>query len=157
MARLQVDVVTAEGELFSGGADLVVVPGELGEMAILPSHAALISSLNPGELVIRDGGGEEALMVSGGFIEVLDNKVTVLADAAERETDIDIERAQRAVAQARERIASQEEELDLERALRSLSRAQVRVKLATRRRGAAGLPADVTTAIAAGTAGSRDK
>ncbi len=134
MGRLQVDIVSAEGQVFSGEADLVVAPGEVGELAILPSHAPLITTLDAGEIRIREGNDEEYLTVFGGFLEVSDNKVTVLADAAEEASQIDIERAEAAMRQAQERIQSRGAEEDLERALTSLRRAQIRVNTARRQR-----------------------
>ncbi|MEX0763095.1 MAG: F0F1 ATP synthase subunit epsilon [Dehalococcoidia bacterium] len=134
MGRLQVDIVSAEGQVFSGEADLVVAPGEVGELAILPSHAPLITTLDAGEIRISEGSNEEYLAVFGGFLEVSDNKVTVLADAAEEASQIDIERAEAAMRQAQERIQSRGAEEDLERALTSLRRAQIRVNTARRQR-----------------------
>lgn len=132
MAVLNLDVVTAEGEIFSGECDAVTAPGVEGEMTVLPSHAPIITSLAPGELRIRQGGESHSLVVTGGFLEVLNNEVIVLANAAEDETDIDLDRATAAMERARQRLASSESDVDLERALASLSRAQTRVRIARR-------------------------
>jgi F-type H+-transporting ATPase subunit epsilon len=129
---LKLDVVTAEGETFSGVCDFVTAPGILGEMTILPSHAPLITSLAAGELRFRQGGETHSLVVTGGFLEVLNNEVIVLANAAEDEGEIDLDRATAAMERARERVASSGDDADLEGALASLSRAQVRVRLARR-------------------------
>ncbi|MEK9675941.1 MAG: F0F1 ATP synthase subunit epsilon [Chloroflexota bacterium] len=134
MANLELVVVTAEGESFSGEVDAVVAPGELGEFTVLPSHAKLISSLNSGILRFDQGGDSVSLALTGGFLEVANNKVTVLADAAERDEDIDLERAEAALERAQERIASAPADLDLERALASMRRARVRINLGRRRR-----------------------
>jgi F-type H+-transporting ATPase subunit epsilon len=134
MANLELAVVTAEGESFSGEVDAVVAPGELGEFTVLPSHAKLISSLNSGILRFDQGGDSVSLALTGGFLEVANNKVTVLADAAERDEDIDLERAEAALERAQERIASAPADLDLERALASMRRARVRINLGRRRR-----------------------
>jgi F-type H+-transporting ATPase subunit epsilon len=134
MANLELAVVTAEGESFSGEVDAVVAPGELGEFTVLPSHAKLISSLNSGILRFDQGGDSVSLALTGGFLEVANNKVTVLADAAERDEDIDVERAEAALERAQERIASAPADLDLERALASMRRARVRISLGRRRR-----------------------
>jgi F-type H+-transporting ATPase subunit epsilon len=134
MANLELAVVTAEGESFSGEVDAVVAPGELGEFTVLPSHAKLISSLNSGILRFDKGGDSVSLALTGGFLEVANNKVTVLADAAERDEDIDLERAEAALERAQERIASAPADLDLERALASMRRARVRINLGRRRR-----------------------
>ncbi len=134
MAKLQLVVVTAEGESFSGEVDMVVAPGEVGEFTVLPSHARLISTLSPGILRFDRGGESTSLALTGGFLEVADNRVTVLADAAERDDDIDLERAEAALARAQERIDSEPGTVDLEEAMASLRRARVRVNLGRRRR-----------------------
>ena len=134
MAKLQLAVVTAEGESFSGEVDAVVAPGGLGEFTVLPSHARMISSLAPGILRFDQSGDSVSLALSGGFLEVSDNRVIVLADAAERDDAIDVERAETALARAQERLASTEADTDLERAMAAVRRARVRVNLGRRRR-----------------------
>ena len=134
MAKLQLAVVTAEGESFSGEVDAVVAPGGLGEFTVLPTHARMISTLLPGVLRFDQGGDSVSLAMSGGFLEVSQNKVTVLADAAERDDAIDMERAEAALARAEERLASSPADMNLERAMKSLRRARVRVNLGRRRR-----------------------
>ena len=133
MAKLKLVVVTAEGESYSGEVDMVVAPGEVGEFTVLPSHARLISTLSPGILRYDQGGVSKSLALTGGFLEVADNRVTVLADAAERDDDIDLERAEAALAKAQERIDSEPGSVDLEQAMASLRRARVRVNLGRRR------------------------
>src|ERR1700726_3573644 len=93
---MHVEVVTAERELYSGEADLVSAPGSEGTLGILPNHVSLLALLKPGELRIGLNGKEEALFVSGGFIEVAHNRVTVLADTAEHADEIDAARAEAA-------------------------------------------------------------
>ena len=134
MAKLQLAVVTAEGESFSGEVDTVVAPGGLGEFTVLPSHARMISTLTSGVLRFDQGGDSVSLALSGGFLEVSDNRVTILADAAEQDDAIDIERAEAALDRAQKRIASSPADTDLERATASLRRARVRVNLGRRRR-----------------------
>ena len=134
MATMQFEMVTAERLLFSGEVDSLVAPGTAGELGILPHHAPLLTTLRPGELRIMQGGQERAMAVTGGFLEVLDNRVTVLADAAEEADEIVLERAEEAIHRAEERIANRESDMDLERALAALRRAQVRVAVARRRR-----------------------
>lgn len=134
MARITLHVETAERETYSGGADFVVAPSTEGQVTILPSHAALMTTLMPGELRFRaDQGPEQIISLAGGFMEVLNDHVTILADAAERVDDIDVERADAAMQRARERIASHAVDVDIERALASLRRAQTRVRVAGRR------------------------
>jgi F-type H+-transporting ATPase subunit epsilon len=134
MAKLQLAIVTAEGESFSGEVDAVVAPGGLGEFTVLPTHARMISTLLPGVLRFDQAGDSVSLAMSGGFLEVSQNNVTVLADAAERDDAIDMERAEAALARAEERIASSPADMDLERAMKSLRRARIRVNLGRRRR-----------------------
>ena len=138
MAKLQLVVVTAEGESFSGEVDIVVAPGEIGEFTVLPSHARLISNLAPGVLRFDQDGNSVSLALTGGFLEVSDNRVTVLADAAERDDAIDLERAEAALERAQQRVDSDPSSQDLERALASVRRARVRVNLGRRNRNRGG-------------------
>ena len=92
------DIVSAEGELFSGLVEMVIAHGNLGDIGILPGHAPLLTDLKPGPVrVIKQGGGEEIFYISGGFIEVQPSMVKVLADTATRAKDIDEAAAQAAV------------------------------------------------------------
>ena len=140
MAPMLLEIITAERQVYSDEVDAVVAPGIEGQLGILPHHAPLMTVLQPGELLIRKGGEEAYLAVTGGFMEVLGNKVTVLADAAERSDEIDEQRAQAAIESAQERIRNRESDEQLEEALRSLRRAQVRVGIARRRRRPGGPP-----------------
>ena len=133
---MQLQIITAEREVFSGEVDALVAPGVAGQLGILPNHAPLMTVLQPGELLVRAGGDESFLALSGGYLEVLGNQVIVLADAAEDVDEIDEARAQEALARAQERIASRESDIELEQAVASLRRAQVRVTVARRRRAA---------------------
>ncbi len=130
MSRLFLDIVTAERRVFSGSTDLVTVSGALGELTILPSHAPLFTQLLPGTVRIVTNKDEEYIFISGGFMEVLDNNVTVLANAAEPESEIDLERALDAERRAQKRLETAGTDISLERAIVSLSRARVRIKLA---------------------------
>lgn len=133
---MHVEVVTAERELYSGEADLVNAPGSEGRLGILPRHAALLALLAPGELRIKLGTEEEPLFVSGGFIEVFENNVTVLADTAEHAEEIDQARAEAARRRAQERLAqaqSNEERAEMQAALaRAVTRLRI-VETAGRR------------------------
>ena len=133
---MQLQIITAEREVFSGEVDALVAPGVAGQLGILPNHAPLMTVLQPGELLVRAGGDESYLALSGGYLEVLGNQVIVLADAAEDVDEIDEARAQEALARAQERIASRASDIELEQAVASLRRAQVRVTVARRRRSA---------------------
>ena len=104
MAPLQFEILTAERRVYSDEVDMVIAPGQLGELGILPNHAPLLTPLQPGELRIKKGSEEVAIAVTGGFLEMFQNKLTVLADAAERADEIDVERAERALARAQEQV-----------------------------------------------------
>ena len=142
MAPLQVEIVTAEGKIFSGETDSVTAPGSDGQLTILPSHAPLIIGLNEGELKYLDSAGAHHVALLGGFMEVNANRVTILANAAEDAGAIDVQRAEEAMRRAEQRLAERTEEIDIERALTSLRRARVRLTVA-RRRGGPGLAARV--------------
>ena len=134
MAKIKFEIATAERVIYSDDVDIVIAPGIEGQMAILPSHAPLLTMLQPGELVVRKEGEETAIFVSGGFLEVMQNSVTVLADTAERAEEIDVERAEEAKRRAEERLAGRLPEMDLARAEIALRRALTRIKVAERRR-----------------------
>ena len=134
---LHVEVVTAERELYNGEADVVSVPGSEGRLGILPRHAALLTTLIPGELSIKLGGAEEPLFVSGGFLEVSDNSVTVLADTAEHAEEIDQARAEAARRRAQESLEQAASNVERAELLGALERAMSRIRVAelARRRG----------------------
>ena len=134
MAGIRLDIVTAERQVYSEEVDLVVAPGVDGEMAILPGHAPLMTTLQPGELLIRRDGEETALMITGGFLEVRPERVTVLADAAERAEEIDAERAEEARRRAQERLGEKLGATDLARAEAALRRSLVRLRVIQKRR-----------------------
>ena len=131
---MRLDIVTAEKLVYSDEVSSVVAPGAEGQLGILPNHAPLLTSLMPGELKVLKDGEETNIAVSGGFLEVLKNVVTVLADTAERAEDIDVERAEAALKRAQEKVNSSESDLDLERAIRALKRSQARVFVSKRKR-----------------------
>ena len=140
MAAMKLEIVTGERLVYSGDVEVLVAPGIEGELGILPHHAPLLTMLQPGEIRIVVDGQEEYMVISGGFLEVLANTVTILADTAERADEIDEERAQEAVRQAQERLSGQLGTQDLERALASIRRAQARVHVARRRRSRGSAP-----------------
>ena len=133
---MQLQIITAEREVFSGEVDALVAPGIEGQLGILPRHAPLMTILQPGELMVRSGGEQSFLVLSGGYMEVMGNQVIILADAAEDVDEIDEARAQAAMEQAQQRIANRESDVELEQAVASLRRAQARVTVARRRRSA---------------------
>ena len=136
---LTVEIVTAERVVRTEpGVDVLIAPGAEGQLAILPGHAALMTTLDAGELIFRRGNVEEAFAVSGGFMEVKRDRVTILADAAEAAEEIDFERAQAARARAEERLRRYREQnvrdVDLARAQASLQRALQRLRVVEQRR-----------------------
>ena len=134
MARLRLEIVTAERVVYSDDVDIVIAPGTMGKLGILPRHTPLLTTLQPGELRVRKGGEEVAMAVSGGFLEVFQNTVTILADAAERADEIDIERAQQAMKRAEEQLKTSASDADLVVALAAIRRSGLRLKVAERRR-----------------------
>lgn len=134
MPGLHLEVVTAERLVYSEEVDMVVAPGSLGELGILPNHAALVTTLQPGALRARKAADEVDLAISGGFLEVRENRVLVLADTAERAEEIDEERARAAEERARRLLEARHETADLAQAEAALRRSQVRLKVARRRR-----------------------
>ncbi len=134
---LHVEVVTAEREIYNGEADMVVARGTEGVLGILPRHAALLTTLAIGEMRIKLGDAEEPLFVAGGFLEVRDNVVTVLADTAEHAEEIDEARAEEARRRAQERLEQATSDVERADMLGALERAMNRIKVAelARRRG----------------------
>jgi len=102
---LHVTIVTAQQTVFDGEAEMVIAPGSEGQLGILPRHAPLLTTLALGELRVRQHGVDEGIFVAGGFLEVNDNVVTVLADDAERGTEIDEDQAREARARAQALLA----------------------------------------------------
>ena len=140
---LHVEIVTAERIVYSQeGVDEVVAPGTEGQFALLPEHAAFITTLVPGELRIIRGGDEEIMAITGGFCEVRNDRVVILADAAERVEEIDIERAEAARRKAEEALRERAELVDLAQTQAALMRAMMRIRIAERRgrRGRPGPP-----------------
>lgn len=134
---IRVEIVSQDRLVFEGDADMIIVPGILGEMGILPKHAPLLSTLKLGVLRVRTQGQEEDFTVSGGVIEVQPDLVTVLADAAENVMEIDVARAEAARKRAEEMLdqgtgLSDDRYLELEAALK---RSSLRLEAVKRFRG----------------------
>ncbi len=134
MAKIRLDIVTAERLTYSEEVDMVIASAVEGQLGILPRHAPLMTMLVPGELRIKKGGQEESLSISGGFLEVRPDRVVILADAAERVEEIDLARAEEARRRAEARLKEKPPETDLIRAELALRRALIRIKVAERRR-----------------------
>ena len=113
MSTIHVDVVSAEASIFSGEAKFVALPGETGELGILPKHAPLITRIRPGAVRIEMAdGGEEFVFVAGGILEVQPNIVTVLADTAIRGKDLDEAKATEAKQRAEEALRDNKSDVD---------------------------------------------
>ncbi|USP47602.1 F0F1 ATP synthase subunit epsilon [Alcaligenes faecalis] len=114
MAKLHVDVVSAEESIFAGEAKFVALPGEAGELGILPGHTPLISRIRPGTLkIVMDDGSEEHIFVAGGILEVQPGKVTVLSDTAIRAQDLDEAKALEARKHAEEALRNTKDKADI--------------------------------------------
>src|SRR5437870_2851578 len=132
--KLHVDIVTVEGRRFRGDADFVVAPGSEGELGVLPRHIPLLTPLAPGSVRVRNDGEEQLFFVSGGFLEVRPDQVTVLADSAERADDIDEARAEEARHRAESLLQQKLSDADQAAASAALARAEARLRLAELRR-----------------------
>ncbi len=131
---LQLEIVTPEKLAFKDEVDSVVLPGSEGELGVLPHHAPLVSTLGAGELRLRKGGQEESFAIVGGFLQVLPDKVVVMAETADMASEIDLERAQEARRRAEEALESGfVEGPDLVAARISLQTALIRIRVAERR------------------------
>jgi len=136
MASIHVDIVSAEGAIFSGEADFVVAPASQGDVGIAPRHAPLLTELRPGPVrVQREGGDEQLFYVTGGLLEIQPSAVMVLADAALRPDQLDVDAADEARKKAEEALAGATEKSDIEKAQRDLAEASARHRALKRLRG----------------------
>lgn len=146
---IRCEIVSQDRLVFEGDADIVIVPGALGEMGILPGHAPLLSALEMGVIRVKSDQEEEVFTVTGGFIEVQPDIVTIMADAAENVEEIDVERAQQAMERA-QRLLDEYSEEDVESYIRiqaALRRSNLRLKTVDqyRRRGQRSRPPGMGT------------
>ena len=138
---LSLNIVTAQRSVLErDDVTKLVVPAAEGQITVLPKHAALLSSLGVGEMVVHHGNTFDSYVIHGGFVQVLDNQVSVLADAAEHSDEIDLARAEAARDRAQRRIAGQDPDvprsgLDVFRAQLAIRRAMARISVARRRTG----------------------
>lgn len=126
----RLDIVTPERKVYSDDVRYVIAPGGDGELGILPEHAPILTTLNIGIMRVEKDGHYTKFAVAGGFLEARNSKVVVLADAAERADDIDIERAEAARARAEERLTAKDPDVDLLRAEMALQKAINRLRTA---------------------------
>lgn len=133
---IDVDIVSAEGNIHSGAARMVYASAEMGEVGIAPLHAPLLTRLKPGSVRVEDSEGAEShYFVSGGILEVQPHLVTVLADTAQRAKDIDEAAAETARQNAEQALSRAEEKIDLERAEAQLAEAEARLQIIRKLRG----------------------
>ena len=131
---IRLEIVTPDRVLVTEQVDEVQVPGSEGYFGVLPGHAPLLASLHVGELWYRVGQEKHFLAIAFGFVEVLPDKVTVLARIAERERDIDMARAEAAMARAEKRIGEPRADIDFERARVAMMKSLIRLQVASRAR-----------------------
>lgn len=133
-------IIALDGITYEDDVDIVVLPGEEGQLGVLPRHARIVTLLEPGEVLTRKSGEETSLVISGGFAQIGPDSVTILSDAAEYGENIDMGRAEEARRRAEERLADRRTmpELEMARAesalLRSMARIRVAERIARRRR-----------------------
>jgi F-type H+-transporting ATPase subunit epsilon len=130
----QLEIVTPEKKVVDTQATEAQIPGRDGCLGILPGHAPLITELAAGKVTFHAGGEEQRLAVAWGFAEVLPEKVTILAETAERPNEIDVERARKARERAEQRLTSGDTNVDVERALHAIQKAETRLEVAGRER-----------------------
>jgi F-type H+-transporting ATPase subunit epsilon len=137
---IHVDIVSAEGEVFSGMAEMVYAPAEMGEVGIAPRHAPLVTRLQPGEVRVDEGNGKEMLdfYVSGGLLEVQPHMVTVLTDTAIRATDLDEAKALEAKQKAEDVLSGQTAEFEYAKAQVMLAEAAAQLRAIEKTRKAKG-------------------
>ena len=126
----QLEIVTPEKKVVETAAEEVQIPGKNGYLGVLPGHAPLITELSVGEITYRENSTEQRLAVAWGFAEVLPNKVTILAETAERPAEINVDRARKSKERAEQRLTSSDTALDVDRALDALHRAETRLDVA---------------------------
>src|SRR5579859_6131398 len=126
----KLEIVTPEKKVVDTAAEEVQIPAKNGYLGVLPGHAPLITELSVGEITYREASAEQKLAVAWGFAEVLPDKVTILAESAEKPSEIDVARARKAKERAEQRLTSGDTSVDVERALDALHRADIRLDVA---------------------------
>jgi F-type H+-transporting ATPase subunit epsilon len=136
VATIQVDIVSAEGEIFTGEAVMVFAPAKMGEVGIAPRHAPLLTDLKPGEVRVEDSeGGERTFYITGGVLEIQPHLVTVLADSAMHADQLDEDAALAARERAREVLEGRHGEIDLAQAQAEMVEAEARYRAAQKLKG----------------------
>ncbi len=129
MSTLQLEVVTPDKTVVKESVEMVICPGVAGEFGVLPNHVSILSALQIGDLRYRVNGKDEHVFISGGFADMNNNVLSVLAESAEKATDIDAARAQAAKDRAEKRLAEKSDAVDEARANAALTRAMMRLQL----------------------------
>ena len=129
---IELEIVTPEKQVVRDQVEEIQIPGKAGYLGVLPGHAPLITELAVGEISYRKGGQTTLLSVAWGFAEVLPNKVTILAETAERAGEIDVPRAQQALQAAQQRLAAADSEEKVDRELAAVRRAETRIDVASK-------------------------
>ena len=132
--KILLEIVTPDRALIREEGDEIQLPGSEGYLGVLPGHTPLLTTLKVGELWYRVGAEKHFLAIAGGFVEILPDRVTALADLAERAQDIDIARAEAAKRRAEERLAKPSSDLDFERARIAMMKSLIRLQVASRAR-----------------------
>jgi F-type H+-transporting ATPase subunit epsilon len=136
MATIQVDIVSAEGEIHSSDAAMVFAPASMGEVGITPRHAPMLTTLRPGEVRVQDAEGkEESFYITGGMLEVQPNRITVLADTALRGDQLDEAAALSAQQEAEKALEGAADQTDVARAQAELAEARARYRAAQKLKG----------------------
>ncbi|MEY4760582.1 MAG: hypothetical protein RLZZ200_438 [Pseudomonadota bacterium] len=126
---IHVDIVSAEGEIYSGPAEMVFVPAQEGELGIAPRHAPLLTLIKAGEVRVKEGESEHSVFVGGGALEVQPNRVTIMADTAIRAKDLDEAAALEAKRRAEEALSGKIDKLEQAEALAELARITAQLKI----------------------------
>ena len=132
MKTIHVSVVTPDGPVYEADVEMVSARAQSGELGILPGHIPLVAPLQIGAVRLKKGSSTELVAVSGGFLEVRPDKVTILAQAAEKAEEIDVERAKEAKQRAEQRLQGKQDDVDFKRAELSLKRAINRIEVGQR-------------------------
>ncbi|MDQ0244863.1 F-type H+-transporting ATPase subunit epsilon [Bacillus fengqiuensis] len=132
MKTINVSVVTPDGPVYEADVEMVSTRARSGELGILPGHIPLVAPLQIGAVRLKKGSSTELVAVSGGFLEVRPDKVTILAQAAEKAEEIDVERAKEAKQRAEQRLQGKQDDVDFKRAELSLKRAINRIEVGQR-------------------------
>ncbi|BCB05923.1 F0F1 ATP synthase subunit epsilon [Bacillus sp. KH172YL63] len=132
MKTLKVNIVTPDGPVYDSEVEMVSTKAQSGELGILPGHIPMVAPLQIGAVRLKKGGNTELVAVSGGFVEVRPEQVTILAQSAEKAEAIDVQRAKEAKGRAEDRMQAQKDDIDFRRAELALKRAMNRINVSER-------------------------